>query len=69
MGIASLRESLKSFPGASSLTMNYKDGGRTEVYSAGETSIEFPAGTGEAEIAEAFKKKLQSSPIHSIKSH
>jgi len=67
MGIASLRESLKSFPGASSLTMNYKDGGRTEVYAMGETSIEVPAGASDTEVADAFKKKLQSSPTHSIK--
>lgn len=63
MGIYDLKAHLSHIPGIEELTMQYGNGGATEIYTMGDVNIEVPAQTPPHKIAEALvnpfiKKKL-----------
>lgn len=58
-----LRNRLKGRPGADKLTMNYGDGGKTEIYTMGDIVKEFPAGTDHYEVATALENPLLANPF------
>jgi hypothetical protein len=49
------REALAGIPGGELLTMQYADGGKTEVFSTPTRSVRLPAGAKPADVRAAFE--------------
>lgn len=61
MSIHSIRQDLKHLPGGAGATMRYGDGGRTQIFTIGDVTVEVGPEATSRDIEAAFheaKKKL-----------
>lgn len=61
MGIADLKEHHKHIRGIDGLSMQYGDGGKTEIYVMGDVRVELPNGATTDQIGAALLNAVPSS--------
>ena len=60
MSIRELREQLSDIPGASTMTMEYENGGRIQVFKIGEVEVRLESGL--TNLAPAIRAAIESNP-------